>query len=212
MRSSGSATAFCLSSEAGSDTSPAGKTPQPSAAGPQPVFAPGALRTLVYCCLVLLIGYLLGGMKSAYDAAWERNMIVEGVVTHYGLFKGLKPGLHEALAQADDNLGKIATVVAGLAKEHVELAGDAGAEKKEQWDSVGAALWKIRDFVRQMDRATRSVPKSAAVERMIRAREIELEGMREQSAEGAAPAAPPKTAEPAKEPKATETKDADKAK
>ena len=158
----------CLWSEAGSQSGPgasaSGKTPQSPAADPPPLLTPAGLRTLLYCCLVLLIGYFLGGMKTT----WERQMTEEGAVYHYGLWTGLRPGLHEQLAQADDHLGKIAAAVAPLAKEHVELSGDDGAEKKEQWAAVSDTLTVTRG-PRRRQKLGRSPDRRLAA--MVRARE-----------------------------------------
>ena len=142
-----------------------------------------SLRIMLLCLAVFLIGYLLAGVRSG----WEQRMLVEGTVAHYGIWKGLRPGLREALDAAGSNLEMISAAVSLLAKEHVELAGEAAAEKRGEWDQVRDALRRQRLFLAQVnDRYSLTPEESAAVERLIVAKEAELQRVTDNPAAGAA--------------------------
>ena len=47
------------------------------------------------CLGLFLLGYLLASIKTD----WEHRRLVEGTVAHYGLWKGLRPGVGERLRQ-----------------------------------------------------------------------------------------------------------------
>jgi hypothetical protein len=139
------------------------------------------LRTVTVFCLVLL-AYYIGSGKTA----WEQRMVVEGVVAHYGLWKGLQPGLRERLNIVDENLEKITQFVEARAKEHIAAAGDAAEEKKAQWAMAMDALQQTCREVRAINKQYSLSPEeSAAVERMILAKQAELEAMRIQHEEAA---------------------------
>lgn len=114
-------------------------------------------------------------------------MLVKGVVAHYGLFKGLKPGMRENMDQVNENLQKITQAVDTLAREHISLAGDAAEEKKKQWSEVeqalqitGKALNEIKNLY-SLDH-----DETDMVQKLITAKEAELENLRIQAAKDSA--------------------------
>jgi hypothetical protein len=146
-----------------------------------PLISQGMLWTVTVFCLVLL-AYYIGSGKTA----WEQRMVVEGVVAHYGLWKGLQPGLRERLNIVDENLEKITQFVGARAKEHIAAAGDAAEEKKAQWVMAMDALQQTHRDVHAINKQYGLSPEeSAAVERMILAKQAELEAMRIQHEEDA---------------------------
>ena len=162
---------------------PAGQSPETA---PKQIAWPplGSMLTWVLGALcLLLLGYLAGGQMTASD----RNMLVRGVVAHYGLFKGLKPGLRENLGRVDENLQKIRQVVAALAKEHISLAGEAQEERKKQWAEIDAALEVTDRALNEIKNLYSLTPEEAdAVQQLINAKEAELENLRVQAANEAA--------------------------
>ena len=162
---------------------PAGRPPAPASeagAGMGDLISwPAAIRAAMMYVLVFLIGYLLAGMRTAREQA----MLTEGAVAHYGLWKGLRPGLRENLDEVDEHLEKISQVVVGLSKEHVDLAGEDASEKKDQWKQTLDALRQVRLFLRQVNAKYSLTPEeSAVIERLILAKEAELMGVREKAA------------------------------
>ncbi len=140
---------------------------QPSAAVPRfeavPLISPTMTWILAAVCF-LMLGYLLGGWMSAAD----HYNITRAAVTHYGVFKLLKPGMREKMGQVDYNLQKITQDVDKLAKEHISLAGDAGEEKKKQWTDIEHNLLMTIIGLREINSAYSLTPdESAEVERLM---------------------------------------------
>jgi hypothetical protein len=147
----------------------------------------GAVRQGLVYLAVFLVGYALAAMRST----WEQRMLIEGTVAHYGLWKGLRPGLGEHLDAAVSGLDKVSAAVGTLAKEHVELAGEEGAEKKAQWNEVREALRQTGDFLVQVrERYALSPEEARAVAQILAAKQAEL-----QRAADAGAAAPPAAAQ-----------------
>jgi proteasome lid subunit RPN8/RPN11 len=82
--------------------------------------------TILSWLALFLLGYLLAGMQSR----WEREMIVEGAVAHYGFNKLMKIGLDENLAKVRDELSTLAEAFDSLP------ASDEGMsdEERENFD------------------------------------------------------------------------------
>ncbi len=97
--------------------------------------------------MVFLIGYLL----AAGLGRWERQRILEGTVAHYGIWKGLRPGLHEALLKLEDEIKTVDNDIKTLAGQHVELAGDETATTAKEWKKVRTRLLDTRRFVGRID-------------------------------------------------------------
>ena len=62
-----------------------------------------SIRLMAYGC-VFLLGFLLAGRRSE----WEQQRLAEGVVAHFGIWKGLRPGLREELDAVQNDLAVIA--------------------------------------------------------------------------------------------------------
>ena len=131
-------------------------------------------------------------------------MVVEGVVAHYGVFKGLKLGMRERLDIVDDNLEKITQVVEALAKEHI--AG--GRRRAEEKKASGLRPWmpcsKLTATCSDQPTIRLTPEEAAAVERMIDAKQAELEAVRiqhEEAAEKSVADGPTRKRQPAKSPR-----------
>ena len=137
----------------------------------QPLPPPTTLLTMLLAAVCLLIlGYLLGNMRSNY----ERLQTEVGAVAQYGLFKGLKPGMHENLDNVQGNLQAIAQAVDQLAKEHIKVAGDGAEEKKKQWTEVLQGLLKTAIEVQKINQVYSLSPdEAAAVQQLINQKEAE---------------------------------------
>jgi len=164
-----------------SQSSPSQAKPDPASSAAAPGAAPSAaeidwLRLLgiaVPLVAMLLVGYLLGSLRSD----WERVRISEGAVAHYGVWKGLRPGLGENLDQVNENLAKIETVLGTLSTQHVELAGDDSDETKAAWSEVAKGLRSTRDFLGKIKgRYSLTSGEAAVVARIIADKMAELQG------------------------------------
>ncbi|WP_339733847.1 Mov34/MPN/PAD-1 family protein [uncultured Gimesia sp.] len=90
----------------------------------EPPFFRGSIQLLMGLSL-FLIGYLLAGAKSR----WEQEMIVTGVVEHYGTNKLIKPGFEDKLREVNQRLQEVnhlfgtlsATMPEGSTKEQIEI-------------------------------------------------------------------------------------------
>jgi proteasome lid subunit RPN8/RPN11 len=168
----------------------------PAADQTQPYVAPGeagatgwlgSVRGWLLGLLVFLLGYLLAGQRSA----WEQRMLVEGAVAHYGLWKGLRPGLREFLSAVDARMQDLSRDVELLSKEHIQLAGDAAQEKKEQWRQVRGALGQLRQALREISTLYALSPEeNAAVQKLFIEKEAELQALREKSERSDTPSPP----------------------
>ncbi|QDV49796.1 Mov34/MPN/PAD-1 family protein [Gimesia fumaroli] len=84
----------------------------------------GSIQLMMGLCL-FLIGYLLAGTKSR----WEQEMIVTGVVEHYGTNKLIKPGFEDKLREVNQRLQEVnhlfgtlsTTMPEDATKEQIEL-------------------------------------------------------------------------------------------
>jgi len=82
------------------------------------------LATMMLAWVALfLLGYLYGGLRTR----WVQQMIVEGTVAHYGVFKLMKLNLEENLAKVRSGMAQTTEVVAqlpdsteGLSEDEVE--------------------------------------------------------------------------------------------
>ena len=184
-----------------------------SASAPRPEPLPplsSSITWILAAVCFLLLGYLVGSKMTAWDKAWEHNMLVTGVAQFYGEFKCLKLGMRERMDQVDDALQKIRQRVFALSKEHVSaLTGEAQEEKKKQWDEVVDALQETDTAVQEINNLYSLTPEEAAeVKRLKEAKQAELEGLRSQAAKiSAAHDSGQKTIEqkPAAEPAKTTT-------
>ncbi len=166
-----------------------GTAPPPAS---QPVADSMPLLTVVRQGLVYLAVFLVGYALAAVRSTWEHRMLIEGTVAHYGIWKGLRPGLGEYLDAAAANLDKISAATQSLAKEHVQLAGEEGAEKKAQWDEIRDDLRKTSEHLVQVrERYALSPDESRAVAQVIAAKQAELQALTNAGAADRRPAQKP---------------------
>ena len=99
-------------SGAGKESAPPAQPGQgaPSPASPPPPSGASWTTQLMAYFALFLLGYVLAGFRSY----WEDQMLREGAVYHFGIWKGLKPGLREEL----DMVGRDLTVIARAVKAH----------------------------------------------------------------------------------------------
>ncbi len=179
---------------AGGQESPQSAEGAPSRAGaaetsPAPTSSGWPLvRGAVLYVAVFLVGYLLAALPSS----WQRDRIIEGTVAHYGVWKGLRPGLKEYLDNAEERLSDVAAAVAPLAADHLELVGeDAAASKKAEWDKVQNELHRTRRLLEAIETVYCLSPEeSAAAAEVVAAKLAELSGGKPGAAAGAPTDAP----------------------
>jgi hypothetical protein len=124
--------------------------------------------------LLFLCGYLWGGLRSD----WERRMIAEGAVAHYGLWKIERPGLEEVLGIINKELGTVDADVEQLAGDHAKLAGDNAAEARKSWNAVRERLRESRRLLGQAGSVYGLSPdERAIVEAMIRRKLADVAGI-----------------------------------
>jgi proteasome lid subunit RPN8/RPN11 len=123
----------------------AGAPPSESrSAEPEPLSWTALLRFAMPLVVVFMLGYLLAGLKTA----WDEQRIIEGTVAHFGTWKCLRPGLRENLAEVANNVGMIQAAVDDLAAQHVKLSGKESADVKAKWGEVSDALYHTRENLR----------------------------------------------------------------
>lgn len=81
------------------------------------------------CMALFLLGYLLANVKTN----WERQRLVEGTVAHYGVWKGLRPGLGDRLRKERNEVAAIYDKLRTLpvAESDPPTDGDKGADSKK---------------------------------------------------------------------------------
>ena len=104
----------------------------------------GLVHVLAYLALFLL-GYLIAGMRSS----WEQNRLIDGTVAYYGIWKGLRPGLEDAIGVLRDDLSVIAKNADGLAARTAKGEQEDAADQQEQWKELRERLASSR---KMMDR------------------------------------------------------------
>lgn len=110
----------------------------------------GTTTTLLSALCLFLLGWLLSGWVSGN----ERRAIIEGTVSHFGLWKGLRPGLEEGLASLQSRLRRVSDQARTLSENHLKRSGEALAGEKDE--AARAALQKSADKLNEDWRATRN--------------------------------------------------------
>ncbi len=142
------------------------------------------LLTLLLVAICLVLGYLLGTMRSEQ----ERRFAELGAVDFFCSVKGLRPGMREKLSAISDRLKAVLQGATSLASEHVALipaskdaaakdsaAKDAGGKdqdpkevKKKQWLEVLTLLADAQMAVDQVNAMYGLTPEETAeIERLI---------------------------------------------
>jgi proteasome lid subunit RPN8/RPN11 len=126
------------------------------------------LRFAMPLVAMFLIGYLLAGLKTA----WEEQRIIEGAVAHFGTWKCLRPGLRENLAQVAGNVGAIRAEVENLATQHVKLAGKGADDARARWRDISADLYRTRENLRVLGAVYGLDPAEMAAYKALFAEEV----------------------------------------
>lgn len=87
---------------------------------------------------LFLMGWLLAGWRSDMD----RRAIIEGTVAHFGVWKGLRPGLEEALFGNFKDLERIAAQLNAISADHLRRAKGAGEKSDEKAFDQARQDWK----------------------------------------------------------------------
>jgi proteasome lid subunit RPN8/RPN11 len=98
--------------------------------------------TILSWLALFLLGYLVAGLQSR----WEREMIVEGTVAHYGFNKLVKIGLEENLANVRSELSSLAEALDQLPDSTAELS-------EEQRETVAKQRASISSYLGACERA-----------------------------------------------------------
>jgi proteasome lid subunit RPN8/RPN11 len=158
---------------------------QAAAGKGEPSRGPWVTQTLAYVAL-----FLLGVVVATYRSAWEQTRLVEGVVAHFGVWRALRPGLHEALNALGTELARVRNDVDRLSAEAVKSRSDGkdGDDQRQQWTTLRRDLTDAGRLVGELDRTySLSVEENAALEKFLLESLRSMEAPR--SAEG--PSRPP---------------------
>jgi proteasome lid subunit RPN8/RPN11 len=169
---------------------------QPTPADEAPPLASSLTRLALYL-VVFLVGYLLASLPGA----WQQRRLAEGAVAHYGIWKGLRPGLKENLDVVGAELKAVSTAMAALADEHVKLVGDDAATTRDEWNGIRSQLHRTQRLLDLIEEAyCLDADESAAVARIVAEKIAELGG--------GAPSGAELEAKPAEKTPATRTRQA----
>jgi proteasome lid subunit RPN8/RPN11 len=106
--------------------------------------SPLDLATMLLSWIALfLLGYLLAGLQSR----WEKEMIVEGTVAHYGYHKVLKLGLEDELEKVRSQLLNIAVAADKLPSPNAELSDDEVQATEKQRALIANNLMACEQFL-----------------------------------------------------------------
>ncbi len=139
---------------------------QPAGAGAgEPAHRPWLTQVLAYLAL-----FLLGNTMAGYRSSWEQARLAEGAVAHYGVWRGMRPGLHEGLLTVRGRLETLTRQINRLAAEHMKLVqGQKGAQDQAgQWNQVEHDLGAAAHLVGKLDQTYSLTPEeSTAVEKLM---------------------------------------------
>lgn len=178
----------------------------PAAAGPW-----GTSTTMLAALALFLMGWFLADWRSG----GERRRIIEGTVAHFGIWKGLRPGLEEGLTTLQIRLGRISEHAKILSEDHLKRSSEAvAAEKNEE---TRAAMQKTIDKLsedwrkartnmvemgRELDHLQRQYAltpeEQNAIIRMLLQKQVELQALESAAQERSGKPPEPKSKEPAK--------------
>lgn len=146
-----------------------------------PFPALSAIRQALVYFSVFMIGFLLAGLLRD---PLEQRLLQEGAVAHYGVWKGLRPGLREELDKAQVALEAVSGAAGALAKDDLEGAEVEAADRKARWDEFQGAVIRIRRHLRAVSQRYALTPQeSAVVSQIIAQKEAELQGVKTPPAE-----------------------------
>jgi proteasome lid subunit RPN8/RPN11 len=146
----------------------------PTAAAPLAATDPrDRLLTPLERALAFLTLFLLGYLFASWKSSWERDRLAEGVVAHYGIWEGLKPGLDQALDRLGADLRGVAPIVDALSNDHLsKLDKDKPADaQKDAWRALRNRLAEDAELVSRMKAVyAPSEAESAAIRKLIEQR------------------------------------------
>jgi proteasome lid subunit RPN8/RPN11 len=130
----------------------------------------GIVARILAFLAVFLIGYLLARLPNS----WQQRRTVEGTVAHYGIWKGLRPGLKEHLDAVGSNLEKVSSIVRDL----------EGETKAEGWQEIHEEIRRAQRLLASIESTYCLDSVEAAVVAQIVAEKIaERERLLRQSAD-----------------------------
>lgn len=120
--------------------------------------------------LAYLAVFLLGNLIASYRSSWEQTRLAEGAVAHFGVWRALRPGLHERLGALGGQLETLTRRIDGLSTDHLKrLDGRKDAQDLvRQWNQVRRSLADTAQRVGELDRRYSLTPEeSTALERLV---------------------------------------------
>ncbi|NOX55786.1 MAG: hypothetical protein GXP27_15365 [Planctomycetes bacterium] len=104
-------------------------------------------RALLPYVALFLLGFFIADRRDA----WERRALVEGVAIHYGLWKGLRPGLRQCLDQLDANLEELNEAFQTLAAPPENASVEKSeTQRRERLQEAQSRIQSSREFLRLM--------------------------------------------------------------
>ena len=103
-----------------------------------------ALWYAVPLAAAMLIGFLLASLKTG----WEEQRLIEGTVAHFGVWKGLRPGLSEHLAEVAGSVQAIRAAVEGLPGRRGKLPRAEASAEREDIEQISDALDRMQHNVK----------------------------------------------------------------
>ena len=129
---------------------------------------------LTICLLCLLAGYLISSLRILWDD-WDRKRLIEGVVAHYGLWKGMRPELKGDLEQLKADLVAVGEGIEGL------TADSKSGRTKDGFDMKQKTERRLKATIERLDKIAEtyalSPEETIAIEKLIRQKLIELKGL-----------------------------------
>jgi proteasome lid subunit RPN8/RPN11 len=166
------------------------------------------LSDVAMIALTGLVMFMLGNFLAQQKQGWERQMIEQGAVAHYGLNKFMKIGLEKDLAAVEQHLGLISKSMEELPKLGDELTDDQREAAEKLRGDILSNLEGCRNAIGDIERhyglseGERQVLMQLVVQKQLELRK-QLESPKEASAAPTAEKKEP-TASPEKEPSVPE--------
>ncbi|HUG91474.1 MAG TPA: Mov34/MPN/PAD-1 family protein [Planctomycetaceae bacterium] len=130
------------------------------------------LRAALPLVLMFLVGFLFSGLMTGWRSEAEHERMFRAVLAEAQLNKVLRPGLTEQLDRIERHLDAAGARLRDLATDHLEHAGDAGADR-ESWARVFDALHESRRLARDARNVYGLNPEETAALEAILARQAE---------------------------------------
>ena len=133
--------------EATATTSAGGEA---AAAAPTVAYArdagPFGWTNVLFGVLLFLTGWVVASQLSA----WQRLMMEEGVVAHYGVWKLYKPGFEETMAQIADAQRKLRAEIARISALPPTTDEAVLKEQQQRWTEIVGAMGIQEAAMREM--------------------------------------------------------------